>query len=76
MQVLAYPTAIGSEPDHPSFDSQPLWQAVMLGQAIASGVFLVVPNRCGKDYEGGLTFYGSSFIADPYGRILAQVGTL
>ena len=69
-QVLVYPTAIGSEPDHPDFDTQPLWEHTIVGHAIANGLFVVVPNRCGT--EGLITFYGSSFIADPYGRILAQ----
>ncbi|GAA6524283.1 nitrilase-related carbon-nitrogen hydrolase [Intrasporangium sp. DVR] len=69
-QVLCYPTAIGSEPDHPQFDTQPLWQQVIVGNGIANGLFMVVPNRCGT--EGLITFYGSSFISDPYGRILVQ----
>ena len=69
-QLLAYPTAIGSEPDHPEFDTQPLWQHTIVGHAIANGVFVVVPNRTGS--EGLITFYGSSFIADPYGRVLVQ----
>ena len=69
-QVLVYPTAIGSEPDHPEFDTQPLWQHTIVGHAIANGVFVVVPNRYGT--EGLITFYGSSFIADPYGRVLVQ----
>ena len=68
--ILAYPTAIGSEPDHPDFDTQPLWQQVIVGHAIANGLFIVVPNRTGD--EGLITFYGSSFIVDPYGRILAR----
>ncbi|MEU8657406.1 nitrilase-related carbon-nitrogen hydrolase [Actinoplanes philippinensis] len=68
--LLAYPTAIGSEPDHPDFDTQPLWQQVIVGHAIANGLFIVVPNRTGD--EGRITFYGSSFIVDPYGRILAR----
>ncbi|XVV15681.1 nitrilase-related carbon-nitrogen hydrolase [Actinoplanes sp. CA-131856] len=68
--LLAYPTAIGSEPDHPDFDTQPLWQQVIVGHAIANGLFIAVPNRTGD--EGRISFYGSSFIADPYGRILAQ----
>ncbi|MEV4347153.1 nitrilase-related carbon-nitrogen hydrolase [Actinoplanes sp. NPDC049596] len=68
--LLAYPTAIGSEPDHPRFDTQPLWQQVIVGHAIANGLFIAVPNRTGD--EGRIRFYGSSFIADPYGRILAQ----
>ena len=65
-QVLCYPTAIGSEPDHPDFDTQPLWQQVIVGNGIANGLFMVVPNRYGT--EGLITFYGSSFISDPYGR--------
>lgn len=68
--VLCYPTAIGSEPDHPDFDTEPLWRAVIVSHAIANGLFVVVPNRYG--FEGKLNFYGSSFIVDPYGRILAQ----
>jgi N-carbamoylputrescine amidase len=67
---LAYPTAIGSEPDHPDFDTQPLWRQVIVGHAIANGLFMIVPNRTGN--EGRITFYGSSFIADPYGRVLVE----
>lgn len=70
--ILCYPTAIGSEPDHPDFDTEPLWRQVIVGHAIANGLFIVVPNRYGN--EGLLDFYGSSFIVDPYGRILAQAG--
>jgi N-carbamoylputrescine amidase len=69
-EVLIYPTAIGSEPDHPGFDTEPLWQQVIIGNGIANGTFMVVVNRIG--IEGPLTFYGSSFVSDPYGRILVQ----
>ncbi|HET7454645.1 MAG TPA: nitrilase-related carbon-nitrogen hydrolase [Solirubrobacterales bacterium] len=69
-EVLVYPTAIGSEPDHPEFDTQPLWQHVIVGNGIANGVFMVAVNRIGD--EPPLTFYGSSFISDPYGRVLVQ----
>ena len=69
-EVLVYPTAIGSEPDHPGFDTEPLWQQVIVGNGIANGTFMVAVNRFGV--EGPLTFYGSSFISDPYGRILVQ----
>jgi N-carbamoylputrescine amidase len=68
--VLCYPTAIGSEPDHPDFDTEPLWRQTIVGHAIANGLFIVVPNRWGN--EGLINFYGSSFIVDPYGRILAR----
>jgi N-carbamoylputrescine amidase len=69
-EVLVYPTAIGSEPDHPDFDTEPLWQQVIVGNGIANGTFMVAVNRIGE--EPPLTFYGSSFISDPYGRILVQ----
>ncbi len=68
--VLVYPTAIGSEPDHPDFDTQPLWEKVIVGNAIANGVFMVAVNRVGE--EPPLRFYGSSFICDPYGRKLVH----
>jgi N-carbamoylputrescine amidase len=69
-EVLIYPTAIGSEPDHPDFDTQPLWQQVIVANGISNGTFMVAINRIGT--EEPLTFYGSSFVSDPYGRVLAQ----
>ncbi|MFE2955094.1 nitrilase-related carbon-nitrogen hydrolase [Nocardia tengchongensis] len=68
--IVVYPTAIGSEPSFPAFDTQPLWQHVIVGNGITAGTFMVVPNRYGD--EGEITFYGSSFISDPYGRVLVQ----
>jgi N-carbamoylputrescine amidase len=68
--VLIYPTAIGSEPDHPEFDTQPLWEQVIVGNGIANGLFMIAVNRIGE--EPPLTFYGSSFISDPYGRSLVR----
>ncbi|RJS91983.1 nitrilase-related carbon-nitrogen hydrolase [Salinisphaera sp. Q1T1-3] len=69
-EVLVYPTAIGSEPDFPDFDTEPLWRQVIVANGITAGTFMVVPNRIGD--EGRLAFYGSSFISDPYGRVLAH----
>ncbi|MDW8395165.1 MAG: nitrilase-related carbon-nitrogen hydrolase [Anaerolineae bacterium] len=69
-ELIVYPTAIGSEPNYPSFDTQPQWRTVMLGHAIANGVFIAAVNRTGR--EAMVTFYGSSFVCDPTGRILAQ----
>ena len=65
-----YPTAIGSEPDHPDFDTAAAVGAGDLGNAIANGIFMVAVNRFGE--EPPLRFYGSSFICDPYGRKLVQ----
>jgi N-carbamoylputrescine amidase len=69
-EVIVYPTAIGSEPDHPGFDTEPLWERVIVANGIANGTFMVAVNRIGG--EGPLEFYGSSFVSDPYGRVLAQ----
>ncbi len=69
-EVIIYPTAIGSEPDHPGFDTEPLWERVIVANGIANGTFMVAVNRIGV--EDPITFYGSSFISDPYGRILVQ----
>lgn len=69
-EVIVYPTAIGSEPDHPDFDTEPLWEQVIVANGIANGTFMIAINRIGT--EGPVTFYGSSFISDPYGRVLVQ----
>ena len=69
-EIIVYPTAIGSEPDHPGFDTEPLWERVITANGIANGTFMVAVNRIGD--EPPLRFYGSSFISDPYGRVLVQ----
>jgi N-carbamoylputrescine amidase len=72
-EVLVYPTAIGSEPDHPDFDTEPLWHQVIVGNGIANGTFMIAVNRIGTEAgDPPITFYGSSFISDPYGRILVR----
>jgi N-carbamoylputrescine amidase len=68
--VIVYPTAIGSEPDHPGFDTRPIWELVIRANGVANGTFMIVPNRIGT--EGPVTFYGSSFMSDPYGRVIVQ----
>lgn len=70
-ELIIYPTAIGSEPTAPELDTQPAWQMVMRGQAIANGVFIAAVNRVGQE---GVTFYGSSFVCDPMGHVLAAAG--
>ncbi len=68
-EFILYPTAIGTEPEAPDLDTAEAWQTVMRGQAIANGVFIAAANRTGQE---GVTFYGSSFICDPMGSIIAQ----
>ena len=56
--------------EFPADDTEPLWQQVIVAAGIANGTFMVAVNRIGV--EDPITFYGSSFISDPYGRILVQ----
>ncbi len=73
-EVLLYPTAIGSEPQDPTWDSSGHWQRVMQGHAAANLVPVVASNRYG--HEAGVrtdvTFYGSSFICDNTGEKLTE----
>jgi N-carbamoylputrescine amidase len=74
-EMLLYPTAIGSEPPAPGYDSQPHWEMVMRGHAAANIVPVIASNRIGTEVapEGReVTFYGSSFIADHTGQLLAK----
>ena len=83
-QVLFYPTAIGWHPDEKAqygeaqYDA---WRTIQRAHAIANGVYVAVVNRVGfeqgdirgnKAHGKGLEFWGGSFIADPFGRIIAQ----
>jgi N-carbamoylputrescine amidase len=72
-EILLYPTAIGSEPADPDLDTKDPWQRVMIGHAVANIVPVVAANRIGD--EEGQTFYGSSFIADPRGDKVAELGS-
>ena len=73
-EVLLYPTAIGSEPPDPSWDSAGHWQRVMQGHAGANLMPLVAANRVGREVgeTTEITFYGSSFIADATGAKVAE----
>ena len=72
-ELLFYPTAIGSEPVLQK-DSKPHWQRCMQGHAAANLMPVIASNRIGKEVQGDseMTFYGSSFIADETGEIVAQ----
>jgi N-carbamoylputrescine amidase len=71
-EVLFYPTAIGSEPHDTSLDTARLWRRAMVGHAVSNVVPIVAANRVGVEH--GQTFYGTSFIADERGDILAELG--
>ena len=73
-EAILYPTAIGSEPPNPKWDSSGHWQRVMQGHAGANLVPVVAANRIGRERGRAteITFYGSSFIADPTGAKVAE----
>ena len=73
-EVLLYPTAIGSEPPDPAADTAGHWQRVMCGHAGANLVPVVAANRFGREVGRTceVTFYGSSFIADQTGALVAE----
>lgn len=76
-EILFYPTAIGSEPHDDSLDTARLWRRAMVGHAVSNVVPVVAANRIGTEggEDGhGQTFYGTSFIADERGDILAELG--
>ncbi|MBL8584664.1 MAG: N-carbamoylputrescine amidase [Rhizobiaceae bacterium] len=74
-EILIYPTAIGSEPPSPGYDSQPHWETVMRGHAGANLMPLIAANRIGTEVSAdgcAVTFYGSSFLADWTGQVVAR----
>lgn len=73
-EIILYPTAIGSEPVLDK-DSKDHWQHVMCGHAAANIIPVVASNRVGVEKEKGsaMTFFGSSFIADQYGNMVASM---
>jgi N-carbamoylputrescine amidase len=79
-QVLFYPTAIGWHPDEQDEWGQAqvdAWRTAQRAHAIANGVYVASPNRIGHEDEpgtNGITFFGHSFISDPFGRYVADAG--
>ena len=76
-EVLLYPTAIGSEPHQPDMDTALPWRRAMQGHAVSNVIPVVGANRIGfepwENYpNGGQQFYGSSFIADHRGDLVAD----
>jgi len=74
-QILFYPTAIGWIPDEPRTVAQQqrtAWELIQRSHAVANGVFVAAANRVGR--EGKIKFWGNSFVAGPFGEILARAG--
>jgi len=75
-EIFLYPTAIGDEPQPQPIDSRKQWQRVMQGHAAANVIPVVASNRIGTEESASkLTFYGSSFIANIDGEIVAEAST-
>jgi len=75
-ELLFYPSAIGSEPADPEWDSSGHWRRVMQGHAGANLVPLVAVNRVGRERATrvNVDFYGTSFIADETGAVVTEAG--
>jgi N-carbamoylputrescine amidase len=69
-QIIVYPTAIGSEPAWPDVDTHRMWHQTIVANGLSSSTFMIAVNRIGP--EGPIEFYGSSFISDPYGRVILE----
>ena len=69
--VLLYPTAIGAEPQDASLDTAARWRRAMQGHAVSNVIPVVAANRVGD--EDGQVFYGTSFISDHTGEVIAEL---
>ena len=73
-ELLLYPTAIGSEPSNAQLDSSGHWQRAMQGHAASNLTPVIAANRVGREVGRAteITFYGSSFICDATGAMVAE----
>ena len=78
-EMLFYPTAIGWHPSEKTQEGESqrsAWQTIQRSHAIANGVFVAAVNRVGHEKPDaggdGVEFWGSSFVCDPFGTVLAE----
>ncbi|RJS59356.1 carbon-nitrogen hydrolase [Bacillus sp. PK3_68] len=69
--ILFYPSAIGSEPDHPELSTHSAWEKAISAHGISNGVFVAAVNRVGQEKD--MSFYGGSFVSNPLGEILQSL---
>ena len=72
-EILFYPTAIGwalNQDENTNIEQYNAWQTIQRSHAVANGVHTVSVNRTG--IEGGMQFWGGSFVSNPFGPILYQ----
>jgi len=75
-EILVYPTAIGTLPEEDKAMGREFleaWQTIQRSHAIANGCFVASINRTGREEE--IAFWGHSFVAGPFGQMLAEAGT-
>jgi N-carbamoylputrescine amidase len=78
-EILVYPTAIGWHPGEKAefgVAQSEAWETMQRAHAISNGVYVAAINRVGHEgaADGGIEFWGGTFLADPFGRILARAG--
>ena len=74
-EILFYPTAIGwatSQDEATNSEQFNAWQTIQRSHAVANGIHVVSVNRIGLEQNGAMNFWGGSFIANPFGRVLYQ----
>lgn len=70
-EILFYPSAIGSEPDHPELSTRRAWEKAISAHGISNGVFVAAVNRVGREKD--MSFYGGSFVSNPLGDIMQSL---
>jgi N-carbamoylputrescine amidase len=76
--VIFYPTAIGWHPHEKAqhgITQRDAWRTIQRGHAIANGVYVAAVNRVGHEGNPGLEFWGTSFLCDPFGVVVAEAST-
>lgn len=78
-EIVFYPTAIGVNADISDFVTSQPWRKAIVSNAIHNNMYVAAPNRVGRedatDGSGYMTFYGTSFLADPWGEIVSEAQT-
>lgn len=78
-EFLFYPTAIGWHPREKAefgVAQHDAWRTMQRAHAISNGIYVAAVNRVGHEgpADGGIEFWGRSFVADPFGRVVAEAG--
>ncbi|WP_289140133.1 carbon-nitrogen hydrolase [uncultured Brevibacillus sp.] len=79
-EIVFYPTAIGVNADIPGLVTTKPWRKAIVSNAIHNNIYVAAPNRVGREDatngKGYITFYGNSFVADPWGEIISEAQTI